>query len=215
MAAFRWVPTPLGPVCLAGTTRGICWCGFAAGMMPSTRGEAAPALRRLPPPEDLLHRLPGETFAPDADGGLAPAACQLRAYFAGRLRTFRVRCDLRGSPFQRAVWEELCRIPCGQVRTYAEVAAALGRPRAARAVGGACRANPVAVIVPCHRVVATSGGSGGYAGGIGRKLWLLAHEGTLRRPAASPAVGTGGMRLPPGGARPGQPARGRVGPCRT
>jgi O-6-methylguanine DNA methyltransferase len=88
-----------------------------------------------------------------------------------------VPLDLRGTPFQRSVWEALRAIPRGETRTYAEVAAAVGRPRAVRAVGGACGANPVAVLVPCHRVVATGGGLGGYAGGLERKRALLALEG--------------------------------------
>jgi AraC family transcriptional regulator of adaptative response/methylated-DNA-[protein]-cysteine methyltransferase len=89
--------------------------------------------------------------------------------------------DLRASAFSRRVWQELRRIPRGEVRTYGEIAAALGRPKAARAVGRACASNPVAVIVPCHRVVREDGGLGGYRWGIERKKQLLAREQAVNR----------------------------------
>jgi methylated-DNA-[protein]-cysteine S-methyltransferase len=106
---------------------------------------------------------------------LEAAAAALDAYFAGRppvLPAF----DLRGTPFQRAVWGALVAIPWGEVRTYGEIAAALGAAGAARAVGGANHDNPVAILVPCHRVVRAGGRLGGYAGGLDVKRWLLAHE---------------------------------------
>ena len=87
--------------------------------------------------------------------------------------------DLRGTPFQRAVWAALREIPPGRTATYAEVAAAIGRPGAARAVARACAANPVALAVPCHRVVPASGGTGGWRWGAARKRALLAQEGAL------------------------------------
>lgn len=85
--------------------------------------------------------------------------------------------DLRGTPFQRAVWAALRQIPPGRTETYAEVATRIGHPRAARAVARACAANPVALAVPCHRVVPASGGSGGWRWGADRKRALLAKEG--------------------------------------
>lgn len=87
--------------------------------------------------------------------------------------------DLRGTPFQRAVWAALQRIPPGRTETYAEVAARIGRPRAARAVARACAANPVALLIPCHRVVPVAGGSGGWRWGAARKRALLKREGAL------------------------------------
>jgi len=81
-----------------------------------------------------------------------------------------------GTKFQRQVWEALRRIPAGRTETYAQVAAAVGRPRAARAVGGSCGANPVPLLIPCHRVVATGGGLGGFSGGLQWKMKLLALE---------------------------------------
>jgi methylated-DNA-[protein]-cysteine S-methyltransferase len=104
-------------------------------------------------------------------------ATQLLEYFEGKRRTFDVELALRGTPFQVAVWEELCRIPYGDTITYAELALRVGRPSAVRAVGAANGANPVPVIVPCHRVIGSNGTLTGYGGGIERKQWLLAHEG--------------------------------------
>jgi methylated-DNA-[protein]-cysteine S-methyltransferase len=99
----------------------------------------------------------------------------LRSYFAGRPPRL-PPLDLRGSPFQKAVWGALLEIPWGETRTYGEIAAALGRAGGARAVGGANHENPVAILVPCHRVVQVSGRLGGYGGGVEVKRWLLAHE---------------------------------------
>jgi methylated-DNA-[protein]-cysteine S-methyltransferase len=106
---------------------------------------------------------------------LDAAAEALDAYFAGRPPRL-PPLDLRGTPFQRAVWQALCAIPWGEVRTYGEVARLLGRAGGARAVGGANHLNPVAILVPCHRVVQASGRLGGYAAGLDAKRWLLAHE---------------------------------------
>jgi methylated-DNA-[protein]-cysteine S-methyltransferase len=99
----------------------------------------------------------------------------LDAYFAGRPPRL-PQLALQGTPFQRAVWEALRAIPWGEVRTYGEIAASLGRPGGARAVGGANHENPIAILVPCHRVVQASGRLGGYAAGLDAKRWLLAHE---------------------------------------
>ena len=124
------------------------------------------------------------------DGALAPApgsradaalahsvAAQLEAYFEGGLRTFDVPLAPIGSAFQRAVWEQLTRVPYGTVASYGAIAARIGRPSAARAVGAANRTNPIAIVVPCHRVIGASGALTGYAGGMWRKEWLLKHEG--------------------------------------
>lgn len=101
---------------------------------------------------------------------------QLEAYFRGERRSFDVPLRLEGTPFQRRVWQALLRVPFGRTTTYGELAAALGNPRAGRAVGGANHRNPVSIIVPCHRVVGGDGGLVGYGGGLWRKEWLLRHE---------------------------------------
>jgi len=104
------------------------------------------------------------------------AATQLQEYFAGQRRMFDVPLNPAGTPFQREVWHALEFIPYGQTRTYAQVAESIGRPTAARAVGSANNANPIPIIIPCHRVVPASGGMGGYAFGEKMKRFLLALE---------------------------------------
>lgn len=112
----------------------------------------------------------------------------LAAYFAGRLDAIdAIAAHAGGTPFQEGVWAALRRIPAGQTRTYGALAAELGRPAAQRAVGAANGRNPLAVVVPCHRLVGADGSLTGYGGGIQRKRWLLAHEGARITPRASPA----------------------------
>jgi methylated-DNA-[protein]-cysteine S-methyltransferase len=110
-----------------------------------------------------------------ARGHLEAARAALADYFAGQAPTLPA-LDLRGSPFQLRVWRALLEIPFGERRTYGELATALGEPGAARAVGAANARNPVAILVPCHRVVAAGGRLGGYSGGLDTKQWLLTHE---------------------------------------
>jgi AraC family transcriptional regulator, regulatory protein of adaptative response / methylated-DNA-[protein]-cysteine methyltransferase len=110
------------------------------------------------------------------DIGLAPLVDEVRRRIAGEPPMREVPVDLHGTPFQLRVWDQLCRIPRGETRTYGEVAAAVGAPRAMRAVGSACAANPVAIVVPCHRVVPASGGTGNYGCGPERKRELLRRE---------------------------------------
>jgi O-6-methylguanine DNA methyltransferase len=102
---------------------------------------------------------------------------ELDAYFAGKLREFTIPLDLRGTSFQRQVWDLLCGIPWGETRSYAQIAKGLGRPRAARAVGRAVGTNPVSIVVPCHRVIGSNGSLTGYGGGLDRKTALLKLEG--------------------------------------
>lgn len=101
---------------------------------------------------------------------------QLEQYFAGDRRSFALSLEPEGTEFQRAVWKALAAIPFGETRSYGEIAVAVGRPKAARAVGMANNRNPIAVIVPCHRVIGAGGALVGYAGGLERKTWLLDHE---------------------------------------
>lgn len=105
------------------------------------------------------------------------AAAALNGYFAGQTDSFAgLTLDLKGTPFQLQVWEALQQVPFGQVTSYQALAASLDRPRAARAVGAALGANPLPIIIPCHRVVATSGSLGGYSAGLHYKRQLLSHE---------------------------------------
>ena len=120
----------------------------------------------------------GVRFGAAAGPALAhPAAEQLAAYFAGQLTDFTVPVEMPGgSPFERAVWGEIAKIPYGEMVTYGAIATALGDPGAARAVGTACNRNPVPVIVPCHRVVGAGGKMVGFGGGLDRKRKLLELE---------------------------------------
>jgi methylated-DNA-[protein]-cysteine S-methyltransferase len=113
----------------------------------------------------------------------APVTAALTAYFEGDLRAVEaVPTVTRGTNFQRAVWAALQDIPPGETQAYGQLAARLGRPAASRAVGAANGANPVAIIVPCHRVIGASGSLTGFGGGLDRKAWLLAHERQHRGP---------------------------------
>lgn len=128
-------------------------------------------------------QLPREHHPEKKSAVLAKAATQLAQYFAGKRREFDVPTDLSGTEFQRSVWAELAAIPFGQVRSYGDVGSSTGRPAAGRAVGGAVGANPIPIIVPCHRILASDGRITGYSGGNGipTKVWLLDHEGIAHR----------------------------------
>ncbi|MFH1083071.1 MAG: methylated-DNA--[protein]-cysteine S-methyltransferase [Pseudomonadota bacterium] len=120
-----------------------------------------------------------EKFEIRGEGGFnRELESELDAYFAGNLRQFSVPLDLKGTAFQHQVWKLLSGIPYGGTRTYRQIAEALGRPQAARAVGRAVGSNPVAIVVPCHRVVGSHGGLTGYGGGLERKKALLSLEAT-------------------------------------
>ncbi len=132
--------------------------------------------------------LPSHANAPELDSRLESqhpllreAATQIEGYFAGRRRSFDLPLAAEGTAFQREVWAALATIPFGEICSYAELAALVGRPNASRAVGAANGRNPLSIIVPCHRVVGADGSLTGYAGGLEAKRWLLAHEGLQRR----------------------------------
>ena len=158
---FAVFALPIGKVLVAATERGLCAVKLA---------EDADRLRKL-----LADEFPEAELSEDAKA-LNDLQAKLAAFLQGDTSLARVPLDIRGTVFQRRVWEELRRIPRGETRTYAEIARAIGAPAAVRAVGSACGANPVALVVPCHRAVRTDGGLGGYAWGISRKQRLLALE---------------------------------------
>jgi methylated-DNA-[protein]-cysteine S-methyltransferase len=137
--------------------------------------------------ESLKKSFPSCSFASVPDP--ASVATRLRRYFDGDLAALAtVEVELRGTPFQVRAWEALRRIPVGQTRTYAEQAVAIGAPAAVRAIGTANGANPVAIVVPCHRVIGSNGTLTGFGGGLPRKQWLLDHEGAqLGMFAAAPS----------------------------
>ena len=148
------VPSPLGPLSLYASLDEL------VGL----------SLPDRPPPG------PGERVEPSRCEVLLRAADQLAAYFAGQRRTFDLPLAPRGTGFQALVWRELVKIPYGETRSYGDVARAIGRPAASRAVGAANGRNPIAIIVPCHRVIGASGELTGYGGGLPMKRWLLGHE---------------------------------------
>lgn len=118
---------------------------------------------------------------PDRDGRLDLVLDQLEEYFSGSRRKFTVPLVVSGTDFQRAVWRRLAEIPYGSTASYGEVATAIGRPSAARAVGAATGLNPISVIIPCHRLVGAKGALTGFAGGLDAKRWLLRHEQSQQR----------------------------------
>lgn len=133
--------------------------------------------------EDRVHSIAFADEAPlvEAPAEEQPIEDQLRRYFEGTRITFDVPLDAGGTEFQRAVWREVAKIPFGETRSYLEIAEALGDRNLTRAVGAANGANPLAIVVPCHRVVGSDGSLTGYAGGLERKRWLLDHESGQRR----------------------------------
>jgi methylated-DNA-[protein]-cysteine S-methyltransferase len=128
--------------------------------------------------EELTQRFGKFTFEETSQASAAAKA--LHRYFAGDLRALDgVEVDTGGTPFQQSVWRALRRIPAGTTWSYARLAQEIGRPSATRAVAAANGANPVSIVIPCHRVIGSDGSLTGYGGGLPRKQWLLAHEGVL------------------------------------
>ena len=157
--AFCSFPSPLGTVLIAATDKGLCSVKL---------GNDGRSLKSLLTEEFSQAQL---TQRP-----LPELQEKILGFIAGEASLARLPLDIRGTVFQRRVWDELRRIPRGETRTYREIARAIGAPEAVRAVGSACGANPVALVVPCHRAVRTDGGLGGYAWGLARKERLLALE---------------------------------------
>ena len=151
----------------------IGWGGWTFRVISSKAGVRYIDLRKRSV-EDLSRLLSG-TITPDDRHNEAVLA-QLHEYLEAQRRTFDVVLDLRGTPFQKAVWDRLLNIPYGETRSYAEVAASIGRPTALRAVGRAVGANPVSIVIPCHRVIGKDGSLVGYGGGLPLKERLLALE---------------------------------------
>ncbi|MCV7102936.1 methylated-DNA--[protein]-cysteine S-methyltransferase [Mycobacterium palustre] len=150
MIRYRTIDSPIGPLTLAG------------------RGSVLTNLRMV----DQTYEPSRAGWSPDPDA-FADAVDQLRAYFAGELTDFDIELDFAGTGFQRRVWEALLTIPYGETRSYGEIARQIGAPGSARAVGLANGHNPIAIVVPCHRVIGAGGSLTGYGGGLDRKRALL------------------------------------------
>jgi methylated-DNA-[protein]-cysteine S-methyltransferase len=161
-AAFDLADTPLGTLLVATTDRGLYRIAFEPDRALDELSEAlGRRVLRVPRRVDDVRR-------------------ELDEYFEGRRTAFDLTTDLAGVPqFQRIVLDELARVPYGEVTTYGALAARVGKPRAARAVGGAMNRNPIPIVLPCHRVIGASGSLTGYGGGLDRKRALLRLEGAL------------------------------------
>lgn len=158
------IPTPIGELLVVadadGRLRAVDWEDYADRM------------------HRLLRRYCGARFKLETASGLSGRAAAFRSYFAGDLTALdRLAVETGGTAFQRVVWRALRSISVGRTMSYAALARAIGRPAAVRAVGLANGANPVGIVVPCHRVIGSDGTLTGYGGGLERKRWLLAHEG--------------------------------------
>jgi methylated-DNA-[protein]-cysteine S-methyltransferase len=158
--------SPIGLLWVACSGRGVCRVLFP--------GEGAQATL------DRWLEASFPTSQPVAVSALLRQACtELGEYFTKNRRDFTLPLDLQGSPFNQRVWRELTSIPYGATVSYGQLARTLGSPKAARAVGAACGANPVPIIAPCHRVLGSDGSLHGFGGGLPLKTWLLQHEGVL------------------------------------
>ena len=177
--ACTWMDSPVGRLRLVATSRGLAAILWEHDRPNRVRLEIVAAAPEHP--------------------HLLEAQRQLTEYFAGRRTTFELPLDCRGTAFQQSVWQALRTIPFGETRSYSEIAAQIGRPRAVRAVGAANGRNPVAIVSPCHRVIGAGGALTGFAGGLEAKSYLLALErgktraegGALRRGLASCPVAEG------------------------
>jgi methylated-DNA-[protein]-cysteine S-methyltransferase len=160
--AYDLAESPMGDLLVAVTEQGLCRVAFRPDeALDDLAGDFSARVLRLPRRLDVVRR-------------------QLDEYFAGRRREFELETDLSPVPaFQQHVLQELVRVPFGEVTTYGTLAAKIGRPRAARAVGGALNRNPVPIVLPCHRVIGSTGSLVGYGGGLERKEALLRLEGAL------------------------------------
>jgi methylated-DNA-[protein]-cysteine S-methyltransferase len=153
-----YVPSDLGWIVVVGSEQGIELVDF-------TTEE---------PPQELQLASRSER-----DDAVVRCAEQIREYLDGQRVTFDVPLRPSGTTFQQSVWSELQTIPCGETKSYGDIARSIGNPKGVRAVGGAIGRNPISIIVPCHRVIGSNGSLTGYAGELWRKEWLLAHEKSL------------------------------------
>ena len=163
--AYARMDSPVGPLWVATTGVKVCALGLGAGQPDAFFAWLARQGDPEPPRED--------------PAALSPALTQLREYFSRIRHEFDLPLDVRGTPFQRAVWDQVAHIPYGATTTYGEIAQRIERPGAARAVGTAVGANPLPILIPCHRVIGAGGSLTGYGGGLEAKATLLQLEGVL------------------------------------
>ena len=157
------IESPLGPMIAGATPKGVCFLEW------HDRGGTDRIKARV----EKRYQMPVE---PGDNEHLTQLERELTEYFASERREFDVVLDVKGTPFEDRVWEQLLAIPCGQTRSYGEIAGTLGKPGASRAVGRANGANYVSIVIPCHRVIDSNGNLHGYGGGLWRKKRLLELE---------------------------------------
>jgi len=162
---YTTISSPIGPLTIASTDQGLCFIAF---------GEGAKAFLAL----QLWCRkwLQQDDSIFQDDASFTDMIIQFREYFDGKRFEFHLPLDIHGTPFQKAVWDELRKIPYGETRSYKEIAMAIDAPKAVRAIGGANHHNPIPIIVPCHRVIGSNGALVGYGGGLSIKEQLLSLE---------------------------------------
>jgi methylated-DNA-[protein]-cysteine S-methyltransferase len=148
--SYAYYESPIGLIEIGGTAEGLTWLAFVEGRRAGIESHAL----------------------------LDQAVRQLAEYFEGSRRVFELPLRPQGTEFQRQVWGQLLQVPFGQTASYRDIAMAISRPRAVRAVGAANGRNPISIVVPCHRIVGSDGSLTGYGGGLWRKEWLLRHEGS-------------------------------------
>ncbi len=165
LIVYKNFSSPMGPMIGGATNKGVCFLEWHA------RGGVGLILARV----ERRYKTPTIESA-NGHPHLNNLEKQLERYFNGSLKKFTVKIDVTGTPFEMKVWQELLKIPYGQTRSYADIAKAVGSPKGVRAVGRANGANYLAVVIPCHRVIESSGGLGGYGGKLWRKKRLLELE---------------------------------------
>lgn len=162
---YSEMDSPIGPLTIAATEKGVCWLGF--GKLDDNLFILKRWVKRWIN-SDQLH---------EAENELDDVKQQLSEYFSKKRTEFDLQVDLYGTPFQKLVWNSLMDIPYGETRSYKEIAIKINAPKAVRAIGGANNSNPVSIIVPCHRVIGSNGNLVGYGGGLNIKQFLLQLEG--------------------------------------
>ncbi|MCR6110104.1 methylated-DNA--[protein]-cysteine S-methyltransferase [Bacillus sp. A301a_S52] len=168
LIAVSEITTPIGPVSLATSEKGICFVEF--GPLQTTHPIFITKLKR--------YHIMAEVR--EEKGPLIEAEKQISDYFTGIRKGFDLPLDLFGTAFQKLVWHEVQKIPYGSTASYKQIAINIGAPKAVRAIGGANNKNPIPIIIPCHRVIGSNGAMVGYGGGLDKKEALLKHEGALK-----------------------------------
>ena len=164
MINYQIIKTPIGAVAIAENNGRICRIEIGNKVTSSNVVKS-------------IKKIFKETPVAKETALLKRAKGQMAAYFVGKLKKFNLPLAVRGTDFQKAVWNTMLKIPAGKTMSYGEIARKIKRPRAFRAIGQASHHNNIPIVIPCHRVVGSNGDLTGYGGGISRKKWLLSHEG--------------------------------------